>query len=116
MRIKQGPARPEKKRPREKLAELGPESLNDAELLSVILGTGYKDMNVDQLSRHLLAQFGSRGLLQFRKLEELQAETGLPPVKSCLLLAMGELLRRLQKRDDATFEVWVRPYHSPHSS
>ncbi len=86
-------------RPREKLSAQGPETLNDAELLSVILGTGYKGLGVRQLANHLLAQFGSKGLLQFNDLSALQQETGLPPVKSCMLLAMGEYFRRLQRRD-----------------
>ena len=91
---------PFKKRPREKLLENGIDSLNDAELLAIILGTGYKGMTVDQLSKHLLSQFGSRGIFQFHQLDYLQQETGLPFVKSCVLLAISEYFRRLNRRDD----------------
>ena len=89
-----------KKKPREKIQVCGIESLNDAELLSVILGTGYGGMNVQRLSGHLLSEFGTRGLFQFQSLSELQQSTGLPHVKSCMLLSIGEYFRRLHRRDD----------------
>jgi len=88
------------KKPREKIQRFGVESLNDAELLSAFLGTGYKTMNVEQLSKHLLSEFGTRGLLQFKTLGDFQEATGLPFVKSCQLLAISEYFRRLQQRDD----------------
>lgn len=97
---KNGSKKETKKQPREKIVDYGIESLNDSELLSVFLGTGYKGLNVEQLSKHLLAEFGTRGLFQFQNLEDFQGITGLPFVKSCQLLAMGEYFRRLQRKDD----------------
>lgn len=90
----------QKKQPREKILEYGVESLNDAELIAIILGTGYKTMNVKQLSNHLLSEFGTRGLFEFNNLSHFQSQTGLPFVKSCILLAIGEYVRRLQKKDN----------------
>ncbi len=90
----------EHKKPREKIQAYGVESLNDAELLSAFLGTGYRDLSVEQLSKFLLAEFGTRGLLQFKSLEDFQEATGLPLVKSCQILAISEYFRRLQHRDD----------------
>lgn len=86
-------------RPREKIGRFGIESLNDSELISVILGTGYKGMDVKELSNHLLSEFGSRGIFQFGSLDQIREETGLPFVKSCLLLAVGEYYRRLSRKD-----------------
>lgn len=102
MRLSLIPKNPAKarKKPREKILENGVESLNDAELLSAILGTGYKEMSVQQLSNYLLSQFGTRGLFQFHELDYFQQETGLPFVKSCTLMAIGEYFRRLNSRDD----------------
>ncbi len=94
----------EEKRPREKLKSYGVASLNDSELLSVFLGTGYKKLNVQQLSNHLLAEFGTRGLFQLQGLSNFQEATGLPFVKSCQLLAVGEYFRRLQRQDDASLK------------
>lgn len=90
-----------RKQPREKIIDYGISSLNDDELLAAILGTGYKNLNVKQLARHLLAEFGTRGLMDFRTLPDIQSQTGLPLVKSCTLLAMGEYMRRLNRKDSA---------------
>ena len=51
--------------PREKLAAKGAGSLDDVELLAVLLGTGAAKRPVSDLARELLLQFGGlRGLLQ----------------------------------------------------
>lgn len=107
-------------RPREKIVKSGVESLNDHELLATILGTGYKKMSVEQLSKHLLAEFGIRGLFQFHSLQDFQAATGMPLVKSCQILAMSEYYRRLNKRDNvelkstqAYFEYIKDEFKSP---
>lgn len=89
----------ERMKPREKIQHYNIEALNDNELLSVVLGTGYGGLNVEQLSRHLTSEFGLRGLFQFKDLKDFQENTGLPLVKSCKFLAIGEYFRRLQKKD-----------------
>ena len=95
------PKAEEEIKPREKIALYGIESLNDAELLSVILGTGYKDKGVEELSEYLLSEFGVKGLFQFRTIDEIKSKTGLPFVKSCVLLAIGEYIIRLGRKDGA---------------
>ncbi len=87
--------------PREKMEQFGVDALSDAELLSVLLGTGYKGLGVADLSNHLLSRFGNRGLFQFRSLDQIRRETELPFVKSCLLLALSEMVRRLTLRDES---------------
>ena len=47
--------------PRDKLLERGEQSLSDAELLAVMLRTGYRNCSALQLARDLLAQFGGLG-------------------------------------------------------
>ena len=89
----------EEKKPREKIQHYNVEALDDHELLSVVLGTGYGGLNVEQLSKHLMSEFGLRGLFQFKDLGDFQENTGLPLVKSCKLLAVGEYFRRLKKKD-----------------
>ena len=91
-------------KPREKIVQYGIESLDDAELLSVILRTGYAGMEVGPLAKYLLSQFGTRGLFAFTALEEFRFQSGLPPVKSCVLLAVGEVIRRLQKKDNTPIQ------------
>jgi DNA repair protein RadC len=80
--------------PREKLAAEGVASLNDVELLSILLGTGAARTPVNELSAQLLEEFGGfRGLLQAGR-ELLQQQPGLGPAKTGKLLAVLELSRR----------------------
>ncbi len=51
--------------PREKLASTGVTSLDDVELLAILLGTGAARLSVIELAESLLHDFGGlRGLLQ----------------------------------------------------
>lgn len=95
---------PMPERPREKMSLNGVESLNDVELLSVLLNTGYKGLSVQELSAHLLNEFGNKGLLQFTEISDIQRETGLPFVKSCQLLALAEYIRRITRRDSTKLQ------------
>ena len=80
--------------PREKLAAKGAGSLDDVELLAVLLGTGAAKRPVSDLARELLLQFGGlRGLLQAEQ-RDLERQPGLGPAKSAKLLAVLELSRR----------------------
>lgn len=87
-------AKPNRRGPREKMAEQGIDALDDTELLAVLLGTGAPQRPVIELSRHLLLCFGGlRGLLQANR-ETLEQQPGLGPAKSGQLLAVLELSRR----------------------
>jgi len=80
--------------PREKLAKSGLSSLNDVELLAVLIGTGMGGLSVIELSEQLLQVFGGlRGLLKARR-SELEHQPGLGPAKTAKLLAVLELSRR----------------------
>ncbi len=86
--------------PREKMIDHGVETLNDVELVSAILGMGTKKMNVKEMSLSLLSEFGRKGLLQFTSPQQVQEQTGLPPVKSCQIAAMAEYFRRVTRKDN----------------
>ena len=80
--------------PREKLAKEGVASLNDSELLAILLGTGAGRQPVVELAGQLLDRFGGlRGLLQASR-DTLERQRGLGPAKSAKLLAVLELSRR----------------------
>ena len=49
---------PPAQRPRERLLQLGPDALTDAELLGLLLGTGRPGVNAVDLARLLLAEHG----------------------------------------------------------
>ena len=80
--------------PREKLASGGVASLDDVELLAILLGTGAARLTVIELAESLLDTFGGlRGLLQAGR-AALEKQQGLGPAKTAKLLAVLELSRR----------------------
>jgi DNA repair protein RadC len=98
-------ALPKNTRPREKLLAMGSQTLTDAELLAVMLGTGLPGQNVLQLAHALLEHFhGLAGLLQASP-ADLRAAKGLGgSARRAQLLAVLELSRRvllqkMRKRD-----------------
>ena len=81
--------------PRERLLLRGAESLADAELLAVLLQTGYRDCNAVVLARQLLHQFDSLSGLLRADAATILACQGVGRGKYALLLAAVELARRL---------------------
>lgn len=86
--------------PREKLLKYGIGSLSLPELLALILGTGYGGKNVMELAYSIVKDYGPGGLRDLKDLAALRDLTGMPFVKSAMLLASLELGRRLCGRAD----------------
>ena len=85
--------------PRDKLLERGAATLSDAELLAVLLQTGYRDCNALDMARRLLTEFdGISGLVRAEQ-KSLLACPGVGPAKYACLRAAMELACRqaLQK-------------------
>lgn len=80
--------------PREKLLSYGVESLTDAELLALFLRTGYKGVNVLELSKHLLDEFGSLYHLISAPVDDFCNTRGLGKAKYTQLKAVVELSQR----------------------
>ncbi|HEY6642070.1 RadC family protein [Povalibacter sp.] len=81
-------------RPREKLLELGPQALSEAELLAILIRTGTRGRSAIDVARDLLTEFGSlRSLLTADK-EKVCAAHGLGPARYAALQAALELTRR----------------------
>lgn len=85
---------PEGERPREKLLQLGPAALSEAELLAVLLRTGVSGQSVLDLARGLLVEFGSLRELLTAERERLCRSRGLGPTGYATLQAALELSRR----------------------
>jgi DNA repair protein RadC len=85
---------PPGERPRERLLERGPQSLSDAELLAVVLGTGSGGANSLDMARRLLQRFGSLRRLLCAQADALLAERGIGPARYATLMAALELARR----------------------
>ncbi|MBI2858954.1 MAG: DNA repair protein RadC [Chloroflexi bacterium] len=90
---------PLSERPRERLAKHGPEALNGAELLALILGRGTRGLPVTLLAQQLLARFGTlKGVLSASP-EEICDCAGMGPAKAAQLKAVGEIAKRLDDPD-----------------
>lgn len=93
---------PSNDRPYEKCLRTGPEGLSDAELLSIIIRTGSRDENSLVLAEKVLTLSypvdGILGLLRL-SLPELMQIKGIGKVKGIQLLCVGELSKRIWKRD-----------------
>ncbi len=84
---------PADQRPREKLLARGAAALADAELLAILLRTGYQGHGVMALATQVLGQQGFAGLLNATP-DTLSAIKGLGPAKQAELLAVMEMARR----------------------
>ena len=80
-------------RPRERLVALGPSALSDAEVLSLVLGTGGRD-GVMMLAARVLASVGGPGGLARCSESELAAIKGMGIAKAAEVVAALELGRR----------------------
>jgi DNA repair protein RadC len=80
--------------PREKLLDRGAETLSDAELLALILGSGYRGCDAVLLARELLSRFeGLNGVLSADRVS-LESLKGVGEAKYAQLRAALELGRR----------------------
>jgi DNA repair protein RadC len=96
-------------RPRERLYQKGADSLADAELLAIQLGTGVRGQSAVDLAREMLARYGSLSDLAGRGLAELANLRGVGPVKAGRLAAAFELTRRLRSRTGESRPVLGSP-------
>lgn len=86
---------PATERPRERLLKYGAESLSDAELLAVVLGTGTKGMNIVTVSRHVFQKMSLKKLSR-SPAAELMKIPGIGQSKACQIISVFELSRRLE--------------------
>lgn len=85
-------------RPREKLRDLGPAALADAELLAILLRTGLPGQPVLHLACELLDEFGGLDGLMRAGQDELARIKGLGPAKRTTVQAVLEISRRVFRR------------------
>lgn len=87
-------------RPREKLLQKGINSLSDAELLAILLGSGSRSESAVDLSKKILARTGHSlselGKLSIKQLKEFK---GIGEAKAVTIVAALELGRRRRTED-----------------
>ncbi len=105
--------------PRERAALIGVESLGDAELVAILLGTGYPGVPVGVLAARLIEERGGLAGLARAGMGELIDQEGLGVAKGARLAAAVELGRRVtfaasleastRLPDRGAVEAWARP-------
>ena len=84
-------------RPRERLLQSGGTSLNNEELLSIILGSGNKNKGVKDIANTLLSSVKDIKELKNLNYQELIKIEGIGNAKACILLAIFELSKRMNQ-------------------
>ena len=82
-------------RPRERLARLGSQALNTAELLAILLRVGVPGENAVQVGQRLLQEFGGLAGLHRASYAEVCDQHGIGPAKASQIKAAIELGHRL---------------------
>jgi DNA repair protein RadC len=77
------------------MRELGPTSLDDAELLAILISAGTRGRSAEAIARDVLHHFGSLAGLADQPLERLLAINGLGDVKILRIAAAFEIARRV---------------------
>jgi len=78
-----------------KLREIGADKLSDAELLSIIIGSGTKGKSAQEIAEELLQKFDSFKGLANQPLHQLISIKGLGDVKIIRIAATFEIAKRI---------------------
>lgn len=110
---------PKSERPREKLLQLGPDSMTNAELIALFIGSGINGRDAVQIARDAFNRFKSlRGLMHASK-EEFMSVPGLGEARYVLFraameLSKRELCERVEHQDTMMHPDLVRRYLKSH--
>jgi DNA repair protein RadC len=85
------------KHPGGKLRRLGPASLTDAEILTVILGSGISGRSAQDIADEIISRYYSLQGLMGKTIGELMTIKGLKEVKATQIAAVFEVARRIVK-------------------
>jgi DNA repair protein RadC len=102
----------EEERPREELLSKGTESLSLSKLLAVILRTGRKGVNAEDLARRLLRAFTSLRGVDAASVSEIRSINGMGPAKTAQIKAALEIGKRLCREKARS----IHRIESPHTA
>ncbi len=100
---------PQEARPREKLLARGEQALSDAELLAIVLRTGFAGVGVLQMSQQLLDTFGGLSGLLSANADSLKRVKGLGPAKRAEVMAVMGLAKRAMAQQLTERPVFDNP-------
>jgi len=86
---------PLEERPRERMKEIGAGKMSNAELIAILLRTGYHEETAIRLAERVISQAGGLRYLPDYTLEELQEIKGIGLAKAVQIQAALELGRRM---------------------
>jgi len=89
---------PDDERPRERLIDLGPSDLSNAELIAIIWGSGTKKEDVLAMARRTLKEYGDKTIANEQDPRRLSDAAGISLTKACQVVAGFELGRRFYAR------------------
>ncbi len=96
---------PLESQPRVKLIKQGPEALSLQELMAIVLNTGTKSEGVLEMSSRIIREYGEKSIMSEKNVEKLSFELNIPEFKACIIVACGEIGRRLYEKNDSGFAV-----------
>ncbi len=91
---------PDEQKPREKLTELGPDSLSLQELFAIVLQTGTKKEGVLEMSKRIIREYGNSAISAQTDPKIIAADLDIPIIKACQIIACVEIGKRLFKKND----------------
>lgn len=91
-------------RPRERFLKKGPEALSKSDLLAILLGSGIKGTNVQQLSQQIIKKFG-KDFLNIT-VDDLQGISGIGQAKALQIASAISLVKRFYT-DNQTSEIKI---------
>lgn len=91
--------------PREKIAQFGPKSLDDHELLAILLGRGNRNENIFTLSRRVFSNFDREEIINQQSLIKLQKSLKIGTVQTAQIMACVELGRRFFSEKPSTKQI-----------
>ena len=97
---------------REKLIKYGPDVLKNSELLANILTTGCKGQDVMTLANRIMKEYGSKAIIQEKKVDKLIELLSVSRVKACQIIACFELGRRFFAEEPGRMPVIRMPEHA----
>ena len=84
-------------KPREKALLNGVKSLNDIELLALLVRSGSSKGDVLDVSRNIITRFGSLKNIKYSSIKELTKIDGIGEIKSLELMTLFEFANRINK-------------------
>lgn len=99
---------PESERPRERLKEAGPNNLTDKELLAIILKTGTRNYNVNDIALEILKKYSLQELPE-TTVTELMKIKGIGEVKALEIISVVELGKRIYIKQKSGLKKLTNP-------